>query len=1044
MKAPGFISAVGGIALAIASVAPFTAHAALKYQTDAYVQDGLIVHLDGIRNVGAGLPHDPGANVWANIADMSNPARIVGNNSSGWRNGYGYYFCWDSSCSYAQLAYATPAMTQATFEFAFEGSWAEQTARSWGPCFVAGASNHNISLGTAASPLYFRSVNWTGTSGAATGQEISNWSWKQASFTFGAAGAGGLKSYDQGIQNKSANRPTAAENSIPATQWMVGQRLGEVAQKYQLTGVMKSARIYNRALTAQEVAQNAAIDAARFEGVMPVTNAIVATSVADAFGSEVPGVYAVDGSHTFTAAPSAKVGSTTYACTGCTVARWENGAWGAAEICDGVFAVTVSEAEKVLITWQWAAAAGTLGADIDAYSTDGIKVWYDGIHNAGKSLPHADAGAWRELVYNMTATMVTNANSHWANDGYYFAVGPNNEVSCAYLPEYVSLGTVGTIEIACEVNRYDQTAISGVSSRWSVYLNFGHRSDSEDSMLIQTCEQQDYLRLADDPWTGNQYDDFGNWDFRVNTSSGWDFRHAAFVVDTNDHRSYSNGVRDNTRGRTKEKSMNAAYWVMGNVYAAIANAAKNQQLVGTMKAVRAYNRVLSDAEIARHYSIDVWRFDGMVPVSNAVEVVADIRGLSGREPAGVYFPQGGWAFTAGTATQTVNGVSYAPAGYILETWDATTSAWKVQGSYESSSYTCPSSETFPSVRLIWQWEPVAGIRRASDYDVGDYVQGGLVAWLDGIRNAGATAAHDSNATTWTPLIPQAGEVQFARNDRSHWTEDGYYFCLGSNNERSYVYLRKKLSLGETGTIELAGEIKAADQPGNWPTYIAFNHDGSTDHDLVIQSYQHDNFCRWAAEKWSGNASSARANITAPWDGKYAAFVMDIAQLRSYKAGIVDQTKLRTTVTNMPAVYWMLGNKYDASDVSHQTVGTMKAVRAYNRALSDAEIAQNYKVDVARFDGELVTTNVVVAASDYNGALAADAYEVFGEYTFTASPSSVDGSMPNSVRVKTLAADGSVTSIEDVDGDSYTYITDSSPSRVVIEFRKTNPFVMVFR
>ena len=37
------------------------------------------------------------------------------------------------------------------------------------------------------------------------------------------------------------------------------------------------------------------------------------------------------------------------------------------------------------------------------------------------------------------------------------------------------------------------------------------------------------------------------------------------------------------------------------------------------------------------------------------------------------------------------------------------------------------------------------------FDVGDYVQDGLVLNYDGIRNAGADQPHDSTATTWKNL-----------------------------------------------------------------------------------------------------------------------------------------------------------------------------------------------------------------------------------------------------------------------------------------------------
>ncbi len=773
---------------AIAFAGAMQARAALKYQTGDYAaQDALVMHLDGICNVGANVPHDPNAKIWVNLANANNPANIVSNPSSGWRNGSGYYFCWDESASHATLASAAPGMTQATFEFVFEGDWNSQSTKNWGPHFISADNDQKICMGAAASPLIFKEDNWTGDS---TRPQIANWSWKQASFTLGTVSEGN-KGYDQGVLKTTVARATAAEGSIPATAWMVGQRRGQVTSQMQLTGIMKSVRIYNRALTSDEVAQNAAIDAARFDGVMPVTNAVVATSVAGAFGNERPGVYAVDGSHTFTAPPSAKVGSTTYACTGYTRETWENGAWSSPVNVSG-FAATVSEDEMVRIIWQWEASSGTLGAaDVDAYSADGIKVWYDGIRNAGKTMPHADSPAkWRELASDESANITANDNSHWTSDGYYFAVGPNgNEKSYAYLRQLVSLGTVGTIEIACDTKASDQTA------SWAKYLTFGYTSEQwgpsyENSMAIQVNSKQTYLRLQDDAWTGNTESyyagtEYANWNYRANTTSPWDGKHAAFVVDTDNHRTYKLGVRDVVKPRAVVKEMPAAFWIMGNTY--YNGTTAKDQLVGTMKAVRAYSRVLSDAEISRHYSIDVWRFDGVVPISNAVEVVADPRGLAGREAAGVYFPQG-WTFTVGTCTATVGGKTYVPCGYIVEAWDAATETYRVIDTSDSATtWTAPAVAPFATCRLRWKWRMVNGIRSAADYDVGDYVQGGLVAWLDGIRNVGIDQPHDSEATTWKDLSCRASEVTLRTNDRTYWTDDGYRFDIGSDGkEASYA------------------------------------------------------------------------------------------------------------------------------------------------------------------------------------------------------------------------------------------------------------------
>ena len=1030
-------------AAAVALAGAMQARAALKYQTGDYVQDGLVMHLDGICNIGARAPHDPNAKIWVNLANADNPANIASNSVSGWRNGSGYYFCWDGSASHATLAYAAPAMTQATFEFVFEGDWNSQTAKNWGPHFISGDNDQKICMGAAASPLIFKEDNWTGDS---TRPQLANWSWKQASFTLGTVSEGN-KGYDQGVLKTSVARATATEDSIPATAWMVGSRRGQVDSGRQLTGIMKSVRIYNRALTADEVAQNAAIDAARFDGVMSVTNAVVATAVVGAEGAEPTGVYAVDGSHTFTAPPSVKVGSTVYACTGYALERWENGAWGTPDIVSA-FAVAVSESEKVRITWQWEAAAGSLGAaDVDAYSTDGIKVWYDGIRNAGKTMPHADSPTtWRELVSDKSANITPNDNSHWTSDGYYFAVGPNGtERSYAYLRQLVSLGTVGTIEIACDTKASDQTA------EWAKYLTFGYTSEQwassyENGMTIQVYRKGDFLRLVDDAWTGNTYNDYGSWDFRANTTSPWDGKHAAFVVDTSDHRAYKLGVRDTVRSRAVVKEMPAAFWIMGSTYYNATTG--NDQLVGTMKAVRAYSRVLSDAEISRHYSIDVWRFDGVVPISNAVEVVADSRGLSGREAAGVYFPQG-WTFTVGASTATVGGKTYAPCGYVVEAWDAGTETYRVIDSSDSAmTWTSPVAAPFATCRLRWKWRMVNGIRSAADYDVSDYVQGGLVAWLDGIRNVGIDQPHDSEATTWQDLSCRASEVTLRTNDRTYWTDDGYRFDIGSDGkEASYAYFKQQLSLGENGTIEIASDIKYYEQnPGDVSDFIArivaytsgVKDSSGTFHDTCVRvQSKGQNNLNWNADHWADTNWQNRVNVPAPWDGRHAAFVMDADSYSSYARGVLSQTKPRNSVVTMPKLWWMVGNKYNVSGAANQLTGTVKALRAYNRPLSAAEIAQNYTVDAARFDGVLIDANVVVAGkyTDYEG-LAAGEYEVLGTGTFTAGAATDANGKVRPVIGYAIETwnNGAWSAPVSYAGASYTYTEGMSPAKVRLTWK----------
>lgn len=1029
---------LGASALALAAL---PAHATLKYQPGDYVQDGLVVHLDGIANAGADKPHDPTAAQWANLADPSNPAAITANASSGWRND-GYYFRWNSTASYAQLVSAAPAMTQATFEFAVDAKASDQKSLSWGTVFLSSTNDMRVCVFTDGSQvLGFNALEWTGGSGNTARTRVTGWSWRQATFTYGTAGADGQKSYDCGAANDSRSRTTANSGSIPSVRWMFGSNIKSQSEGAQFTGTMRTVRIYNRALTAEEVAQNAAIDAARFEGEMPVTNAVVATSQTGANGNEVPGVYAVDGSHVFTAPASRTVSGTTYALTGCTVAEWDaaTGSWGTAVQCDGVFAVEVSESEKVKITWNWASTSATL----NRYATDGLVVWLDGIWNAGKGVHNASATTWANLANPANNAAITaNASSGWRDDGYYFCFA-SSKPSYAQLVSATPAMTQATFEFAVDAQAADQKSLD-----WgSTFISSNAQSDDQRICAISATE----IRFKGDKWTGNS---------TRPSISGWSWKQASFTLaetGAGNFKAYDQGIPKTagaaaTSGTT---SIPETRWMIGS---RLNQNDEPRQFTGTMRSVRIYDRALSPGEVAQNAAADAARFDGSA--ATAVEVAADPRGFSGREPAGMYFPEG-WTFSSGVSTKTVGSVEYAPAGYIVETYDSTLSAWVVSERVQCNGngtveWTAPAAP-FSTYRLTWLWEPVSGIRRAADYTIADYAPGGMVVWYDGICNDGIGAAHvDSASHRWRELV-SGEQANMGVNDNSHWTKDGYYFAVGPDGEKSYAYLRKFVSLGKVGTIELACDTKSSEQTAKEAKYVTFGCTGeTTSNNMEIRVNAQQEYLRLVDDAWTGNAESQysgtqyanwnyRANMTPPWDGKHAAFVIDTDGHRSYAKGLRDHDKpCRHEIKDMPAAYWMIGNKYyQGTSANDQLVGTMKAVRAYNRVLSDDEIAYNYKVDVARFDGALAATNVVVAASDYNGDLAADAYEVYGTHVFEGAASSVDGSMPNRAKVWTLENGAWVLS-ETIDGPAYTYTAGTSPATVKIEFGKTNPFVMIVR
>lgn len=1034
---------------AIAFAGAMQARAALKYEPDSYAaQDALVLQLDGIRNVGANRPHDPTASTWSDLSGNVGGVMFVKRDAadtSAWTDN-GYLF---AGMSYGITAKLLPEMANLTIE-AFGDFPANMQRTSDAPWqeyanyVSANVTGKDFSIFTYNGQLnlFWKTDNF----GVSSRPSFGSWNCKNFSCVFSANAA---KMYENGEEKVSKAR--TSQPTLPSTKFVLANS-GDKAEYLtgdnytrQAYGTFNAVRIYNRALTADEVAANHALDQIRFMTGIPVTNAVIATSVAGATGAEGVGAFAVNGSHDFTVPPSVKVGSTTYACTGYKLETWENGAWSSSVTVAG-FAVTVSESEKVRITWQWTPVNGTLNG---GYVTDGLVLWYDGVWNAGVGVHDSLSIVWKDLsVSGNDAVLSTNGvttygTAGWTDKAFAFYRNAWFETLAGQ-----SFGDTLTIQT---VGSFSQSTPN--ICNWPMLFYGSAGGSATLQMYWNNSANPGRAYLLADSFTGASG---GNDSGRPYITSAWAGRYLTAVLEKT-----ASGGRDAwifegaeyptahpgyvAGGTSSADFSSGTKWAVGSIPSTIAESERSGRMyTGTINAVRIYSRKLSPAEIAQNRAMDEARF---FAGSNSVEIVADPRGFTGRETPGVYAPNG-WTFTSGTATKQANGIEYAPVGYIVETWDNGTETWRVdETSDNATTYTTPVAP-FAARRLTWKWAPVSGIRSASDYDVGDYVQGGLVVWLDGIRNTGADQPHDSAATTWADLSSRASTVTFAANDQSHWTDDGYRFCLGSNNEPSYALLTEKLSLGETGTIEMACDVKGSEQYSpsgdTWPRYVSFNSDGSTDYDMSVHQWKTEGRCRWKADNWSGGGN--RANLNAPWDGKHAAFVMDIAKFYSYKSGVVEETQNRTAVKTMPIVYWMIGNKYNDVKAGNQLTGTMKALRVYNRPLSDAEIAHNYKVDVARFDGVLSVTNVVVAGkyTAYEG-LAAGEYEVLGSGTFTAGAATDGNGKVRPVVGYTIETweNGAWSEPVSYSGSSYTYTEGTSPAKVRLMWKWHPDEMLIF-
>ena len=89
------------------------------------------------------------------------------------------------------------------------------------------------------------------------------------------------------------------------------------------------------------------------------------------------------------------------------------------------------------------------------------------------------------------------------------------------------------------------------------------------------------------------------------------------------------------------------------------------------------------------------------------------------------------------------------------------------------------------------------------FDVDGYVQDGLVAHFDGIRNAGAGLPHDGSATTWKNLVAGGPDATFA--GEGSWSADGYVFTGG------YATFAYGSTFGPNNTIQLATDVDLSAQ-----------------------------------------------------------------------------------------------------------------------------------------------------------------------------------------------------------------------------------------
>lgn len=366
-----------------------------------------------------------------------------------------------------------------------------------------------------------------------------------------------------------------------------------------------------------------------------------------------------------------------------------------------------------------------------------------------------------------------------------------------------------------------------------------------------------------------------------------------------------------------------------------------------------------------------------------VIVASNAEGAEGTEACGKWhIPEGTHVFTA-PATSVVGSKFYTLDGYTVETWDG--SAWGAAVTNSGASYAASASGA--KVRITWLW--TLTLRGAADYDVDDYVQDGLVAHFDGIRNAGATEAHDPDTRTWKNLVDGGADATF-NSDGPAWTNGAA--CYFNNNGAAYI--TEELDLGTNFTIQLATDIDLDIQRvgSTWDGWNAYrNYFNAQSGDINgMWTDNHSAASKNFVGKFDNYQSSGRCRPAInPWGGKYVTKMLS----RNGKAYFFEGDSLPTgtdiAISTLPAaqIYSWGGLKSETSK-GHLVIGTYYSVRLYTNTLDNAQLAQNRRVDEIRFrgNGDVTVVNGAIGDTGTNGesSLTDGVYNIeTGTWTITA-------------------------------------------------------------
>lgn len=331
---------------------------AADYDVQDYAPVGLVLNYDGIRNVGAGAPHDAKVRGWVNAAPCGGRDLVWGGGTINWKED-GFAFDKKSVFNLADLGYLPPAYT---FQTLVDATTTDQNGIGYILFGRADGDDNSYwkkcSLGIRSSAYN----NETDTYYFVADTPLGGRAWihdvdcSYATAIMNKTYALMFPGVDQADTPGKQRRNASSGMSNPGYDFPKGFVVGGVDANngQNLKGRLKSFRYYDRVLTNEELVRNRNVDSARYFGTLATTNVFVRPAKFGN-GQTETGAFKVEGSWTFTAGAAIDGKGEPVSLAGYVLETLKNGEWTDRTLHTGS-SYTYEEGMSpatVRLTWRW-------------------------------------------------------------------------------------------------------------------------------------------------------------------------------------------------------------------------------------------------------------------------------------------------------------------------------------------------------------------------------------------------------------------------------------------------------------------------------------------------------------------------------------------------------------------------------------------------------------------------------------------------------------------------------------------------------------------